>query len=391
MALTGPKKDLFGDIAVSKGLLAWAQVRDALKRQAEYKQKGIPMRIGEVCVEMGVLTQAQCGDILTTQREYRKQTRFEVRQIPNFDLDDSEEGEIFRLGRYRLEKRLGGAMGMVYKGTDEQTKTTVALKILPKHLAHDTSFLERFKREVKATCVLYHPNIIHIYDTGVEQGIFYLATEFVDGESLNQRIGREGFIAERDGLRIGREVARALAHAHARNVLHRDVKPDNIMLGRGGEIKLADLGLAKFLRDEQPITAEGIAVGTPHYISPEQARALKDVDHRSDLYSLGATLFHAFTGRLPYEGDNGAEVMKRHVFEPVPDPLSAKATLSKPTAEMLMKLMAKDPADRFQTADELAQHIDKLLQAVDALHAQALQSVGRKTALVRKPFSDGKK
>src|SRR5208337_2282726 len=103
MALTGPKKDLFGDIAVSKGLLSWAQVRDALKRQTEYRQKGIPMRIGELCVEMGLLTQAQCSDILSTQRELRKQTRFEERRMPNFELAEVEDGEIFRLGRYRLE------------------------------------------------------------------------------------------------------------------------------------------------------------------------------------------------------------------------------------------------------------------------------------------------
>ena len=372
-------------------MLSWAQVRDALKRQAEYKHKGIPMRIGEICVEMAVLTQAQCSDILAAQRELRKQTRFEERRMRDSDLADIEDGEIFHLGRYRLEKRLGGAMGMVYKGLDEQTKTSVALKILPKHLSHDASFLNRFKREVKATCVLYHPNIIHIYDTGVEQGVFYLATEFVDGESLSQRIQREGALPEREGLRIGREVAKALAHAHAHNVLHRDVKPENIMISKAGEIKLADLGLAKFLRDEQPITAEGIAVGTPHYIAPEQARALKDVDHRSDLYSLGATLFHVFSGRLPYEGDNGAEVMKRHVFEAVPDPLRVKETLSPAIANMLMKLMAKDPNERFQTAEELAQHLDKLLQDVDADHARLLQSATRKTALIRKPFSDGKK
>ena len=386
MAYPGPRRDLFGDIAVGKGMLTWAQMRDALKRQAEYKLKGIPLRIGEICVEMELLSQPQCNDILATQRERRRTTQDENKDAaPDLDLEEIEDGETFQLGRYRLEKRLGGAMGLVFKGTDEQTHTTVALKVLPRHLAHDSAFVERFKREVKATCVMAHPNIIHIYDTGIEQGVFYLATEFIDGETLSQRLRRDGKIPEAEALRIGRDVALALAHAHARNVLHRDVKPENVMLAKSGEVKLADLGLAKFLRDEQPITAEGIAVGTPHYISPEQARALKDVDHRSDLYSLGATLFHLITGRLPYEGDNGAEVMKRHVFEAVPDPRNIDPSLSAGTAAMLMKLMAKDPAQRFQTGDELAAYLDKLLETGPPADLSSKVTQRRQTGL-RKPF-----
>lgn len=384
-AFTGPRRDLFGDIAVSKNLLTWAQVRDALKRQAEYKSKGIPIRIGEVCLEMNLLNQGQVNDILSTQRDRRRPLQAESRSVAasDVDLEEIADGETYLLGRYRLEKRLGGAMGIVFKGTDEQTRTTVALKVLPRHLAHDTAFVDRFKREVKATCVLSHPNIVHIYDTGIEQGVFYLATEFIEGETLSQRLRREGKLPELEVLRIGREISNALSHAHARNVLHRDVKPENVMIAADGTVKLADLGLAKFLRDEQPITAEGIAVGTPHYISPEQARALKDVDHRSDLYSLGATLFHLATGRLPYEGDNGAEVMKRHVFEAVPDPRSINPGLSQSMADTLTKLMAKNPAHRFQTADELAQHLDALLQAAGGTPLQP----GQRRTVMRKPFA----
>jgi serine/threonine protein kinase len=397
----GPRRDLFGDIAVAKSLLTWAQVRDALKRQAKYKEMGIPIRIGEVCIELTLLTQAQVNDILSTQAEKRKSAGAEQKVNLDFEYQDidPEDGESFKLGRYRLEKRLGGAMGIVYRGVDEQTQMTVALKVLPRHMAHDPAFVERFKREVKATCVLHHPNIVHIYDTGVEQGVFYLATEFIDGETLSALQRRHGRLSEYEGLRIGRDVARALAHAHGRNLLHRDVKPENVMISKQGEVKLADLGLAKFLRDEQPITAEGIAVGTPHYISPEQARALKEVDHRSDLYSLGATMFHLITGRLPYEGDNGAEVMKRHVFEAVPDPRSVVNDITTPTAELLLKLMAKQPAQRFQTADELAEYIDNMLKSQPpppntiAPAAPSNQPVPppappRRTIQARKPFSD---
>lgn len=361
---SGPRRDLFGDIAVAKGLLTWAKVRDALKRQAKYKEMGIPIRIGDVTVEMGLLDQSQCNDILTAQVEKRKTPVGEKKKIRKDQdpLEFSDDGEPFVLGRYRLEKRLGGVMGIVYRGIDSETNTVVALKVLPKNLAQDRAFIERFKREVRATSALSHPNIVNIFDAGVEQGIFYLATEFVDGESLSQRLRRQGCLSEREGLRIGREIALGLAHAHSRNILHRDVKPENVIISKTEEVKLADLGLAKFLEDEQRITADGIAVGTPHYISPEQARALKEIDHRSDLYSLGATIFHVVTGYLPYEGDNGAEVMKRHVFEATPDPRLVKPELSKPTAELLLKLMAKNPVQRYQTAVELVEHIDELLK-----------------------------
>jgi eukaryotic-like serine/threonine-protein kinase len=358
----GPRRDLFGDLAVAKGYLTWAKVRDCLKRQGVYKQRGIPLRIGEIAVELGILSQAQVNEILATQAERRKASGTGTRATADLYANDFDEsGEPFTLGRYRLEKRLGGVMGIVYRGIDEQTGCAVALKVLPKNLAHEPSFVERFKREVKATIMLLHPNIVRIYDAGTEGGVFYMATEFIEGETLNQRLRREGRLDEKLSLWLVREVAKGLAHAHARNVLHRDVKPENVMLSNKGEVKLTDLGLAKFLQDEQRITADGIAVGTPHYISPEQARALKETDHRSDLYSLGVTLFQIVTGSLPYEGDNGAEVMKRHVFEATPDPRSIKLDLNPAIADMIVKLMAKDPRQRYQTADELVKRLDQLL------------------------------
>ena len=360
--MTTVRRDLFGDIAVSKTLLTWAQVRDALKRQAKYKQMGIPIRIGEVTVEMKLLTQAQCNDILDTQREQRKDLVSEKKTAGGSGMRDFDDDGPFNLGRFRLEKRLGGVMGMVYKGVDEKSGQVVALKLLPKSLAADPAFIERFKREVRATSALSHPNIIKVYDAGVEQGAFYLATEFIDGETLNQLVRREIRIKEPEALRIGREVAQGLAHAHAANVLHRDVKPENVMISKSGAVKLADFGLAKILYDDQRITADGIAVGTPHYISPEQARALKETDHRSDLYSLGATLFHMLSGRLPYEGDNGSEVMKRHVFEETPNIRNVCPDITAQTAAMIFKLMAKNPAQRHQSANELAEEIDIILK-----------------------------
>ena len=350
-----PRRDLFGDVAVAKGMLTWAQVRDALKRQLKYKEMGIPIKIGEVAIEMRLLTLAQCNDVLAEQSTRRKAsgTAAPKKLTETNSLEDIDDGEPFLLGRFRLEKRLGGVMGVVYRGVDTENNMEIALKALPKTLAFEPSFVERFKREVKATGSLAHPNIVRIFDAGVEHGVFYLAMEFIEGESLNQRLRREGVMNEKDALKIGYYVAQALAHAHAKNVLHRDVKPENIMLAKDGRVKLTDFGLAKLLADEQQITAEGIAVGTPHYIAPEQARALKDTDHRADLYALGATLFHIMTGRLPYEGDDGAEIMRRHVFEATPDPRKVKPDMTPAVADILIKLMAKSPADRFQSATDL--------------------------------------
>ena len=359
--MSTPQRDLFGDLAVSKGLLTWAQVRDVLKRQVKYKEMGIPIRIGEVAVEMRLLTQAQSNEVLADQRERRKHLVPEKNSKNVFDADSIQDDEPVNLGRYTLEKRLGGVMGMVYRGIDTQSGETVCVKVLPKTLAQDPAFVERFKREVRATSSLCHPNIVRVYDAGVEQGAFFLAIEYIDGETLNQCVHREGRIPEREALRIVREVAKGLGHAHARQVLHRDVKPENVMLSKSGEVKVADFGLAKILDDQQQITADGIAVGTPHYISPEQARALKDIDHRSDLYSLGATFFHIISGRLPFDGDNGAEVMKRHVFEATPDVRTVAPDVTPATAAVLLKLLAKSPSQRFQSADELIKEIDSIL------------------------------
>jgi len=343
-------------------MLTWAQVRDVLKQQLHYRNMGMPIRIGEMAVEMNLLTSAQRNEVLAEQAQRRKAAapagKSADKQAPE---DDSEITEAYQFGRFRLDKRLGGVMGVVFRGVDTQTGYRVALKVLPRPLAFDSGLVERFKREVKATGVLSHPNIVRVYDAGVENGVFFMAMEYIEGETLAERMRRDGRVAEEEGLRIARHVARALAHAHSHNVLHRDVKPDNIMLAGSGVAKLTDFGLAKLLADQQQITAEGIAVGTPHYIAPEQARAAADTDHRADLYALGATLFHVITGRLPYEGDDGAEVMRRHVFEPTPDPRTIRPDISAGTAAMLMKLMAKQPAQRYQNAGELVQYLDSVL------------------------------
>ncbi|HYK42624.1 MAG TPA: serine/threonine-protein kinase [Thermoanaerobaculia bacterium] len=234
-----------------------------------------------------------------------------------------------RFGAYDVLEELGsGGMGKVYRAKNVMLERIVALKTLTPLLSSDEGFVQRFLKEARVAARLNHPNIVQIYDFGCVEGIHYLAMEYVDGESL-RAILKRGRFSERDAILVIRQAVRALGVAHAIGIVHRDVKPDNLMLTSRGELKLVDLGIAKRLdEDGQGLTATGQAVGTPHYISPEQIRGLKDIDARSDIYSLGATFYHLVTGQAPYKGTSGALVMSMHLTAPLPDPRASAAAPS---------------------------------------------------------------
>src|SRR3990172_2471645 len=179
-------------------------------------------------------------------------------------------------------------MGAVYKAREPLTGRLIALKVLNRSLASDPRLLERFQREARMVGALNHPHIVAAYGSGEAGGQPYLAMEFVDGESARARLKRLGRLPEAEAVTLVKAVAEGLAHAHAEGMVHRDVKPDNVLLGKDGAVKLADLGLAKSIEDDQRLTRTGTAMGTPHYISPEQARGESQLDGRTDIYSLGA-------------------------------------------------------------------------------------------------------
>jgi len=262
-------------------------------------------------------------------------------------------------------------MGAVYKARQITMQRIVALKILPPSLAKQPTFTERFLREARASARLSHPNIVSGIDVGEDKGVYYFAMELVDGPSARGLICKDG-LPEEQVLKIGKAVALALAHAHAHGILHRDIKPDNILIDKDGTPKLCDLGLARLdsqTDSEKVLTQEGKAVGTPHYISPEQARGQRDLDAKTDLYSLGATMYHMLTGKTMFDGNNDVDVMTRHVTDKCPAPNDAGARASKGLVAVLAKLLTKARADRYASAAQLAEDLDLLLQGRQPRHA----------------------
>ena len=258
-----------------------------------------------------------------------------------------------RFGDYEILAELGaGGMGKVYRARDLTLERLVALKTLAPEFGSDPGFVRRFLKEARAAARLNHPNIVQIYDFGQVGDTYYLAMEYVDGHSLGAYL-RRGHFSERDGLLVIRHACRALAVAHAEGLVHRDIKPDNLMLTSKGEVKLVDLGIAKRVDEDQSLTQTGQAVGTPHYISPEQIRGSRDIDPRADIYSLGATLYHLVTGHTPFKGTSGALVMSMHLVQPLADPRTYVPGLSVGICRVIRKMMAKSRDDRYADVDAL--------------------------------------
>jgi serine/threonine protein kinase len=262
---------------------------------------------------------------------------------------------------YEVLEVLGrGSMATVYKARQLSLDRIVALKVLHPALAQNPGYARRFEREALASARLSHPNIVAAFDVGEDHGVRYLVMEFVAGRTVAQLLS-DGPLAERRAAGIVLQVARALDHGHRGGLVHRDVKPANILVTREGVAKLGDLGLAKEVQADGSQTDEGIAMGTPFYVSPEQARGEKRVDIRTDIYGLGATFFHMVTGRVPYPGANPAVVMTRHLNEPVPEPDEVNPSLSRAVSQIIEKMMAKEREGRYQSPAELMAELQAYL------------------------------
>jgi serine/threonine protein kinase len=255
-------------------------------------------------------------------------------------------GSIF--GDYEILQELReGGMGCVFRARHLTLQRDVALKVLADRYADDESYRLRFLTEARAVARLNHRNIVQIYDFGRVGTIFFLAMELVPGLSVGDRIKRNGRFTEREAIAVVRQACSALGVAHAAGLVHRDVKPDNLILGDDGVVKLVDLGLAKSLSDDQHLTQTGIVSGTPHYISPEQIAGLKDIDGRADIYSLGATLFHMVTGRTPFEGSSPMVVVAKHLHEEPEDPRTLVPGLGAGICVVIRRMMARDRNQRY--------------------------------------------
>jgi len=262
-------------------------------------------------------------------------------------------------GRYSLDRELGrGGMGIVYLARDVALDRPVAIKRLPPHLAADSALRARFLQEARTAGQLSHPNIVPIHAVEEHGDVVFFVMSYVEGETLGARIRRLGRLLPDPAARILREVAWALAYAHQRGVIHRDVKPDNILLERGGDRALVtDFGIAR-VTAAGPQTATGDLVGTAHYMSPEQASG-QPVDGRSDLYALGVTGFYALTGRLPFDAPTAAAVLARHLTETPPSVAGVRPDVPAPVGRVIDRCLAKDPAARFATGEALADALDR--------------------------------
>ncbi len=266
-----------------------------------------------------------------------------------------------RFGPYKVESRIGaGGMGIVYLALDEALQRQVALKTLLPGLAADPEFVARFKREAQSVAALNHPNLTQIYTIGQEGSLPFFAMEFIRGQSLEAVVRDRGAVEPLLAAGYILQAARGLRHAAQKNLIHRDVKPSNLMLNDEGVVKITDFGLAKAARSESQLTATGEVLGSPGYISPEQAQG-QVLDARSDIYSLGATFYQLVTGRLPFEAPTPVAMIVKHLNEPLRSPRMLNPQVPFPIAACIQKMMAKRPGERFQDYDALIRELERAL------------------------------
>src|SRR3954447_9283372 len=265
----------------------------------------------------------------------------------------SQQQERVYNGRYELVRHVArGGMAEVYLAHDKLLDRPVALKVLFPELSVDRSFVERFRREAQAAANLSHPNIVSVYDWGEEEGTYFIVMEYVDGRTLSTMLRAEGPLLPDRAAGIGAEVAAALAFAHRNGVIHRDVKPGNVIMTADGMVKVTDFGIARAANVEENLTQTGAVMGTATYFSPEQAQGTT-VDGRSDVYSLGVVLYELVTGRPPFAGDNPVTIAYKHVGETPVSPRQRNSAVPAAFEAIIVKAMAKDPAERYQSAEEL--------------------------------------
>ena len=269
------------------------------------------------------------------------------------------DGPPERFGPYRVEERIGaGGMGVVYRALDEALQRQVALKTLLPVLAADPEFVARFKREARSAAALNHPNITQIYTIGQEGSIPFFAMELIRGRSLEAIVREKGAIPAVEATGYILQAANGLRHAAQKKLIHRDVKPSNLMVAEDGVVKITDFGLAKAARSETQLTATGDVLGSPGYISPEQAQGAA-LDARSDIYSLGATFYHLVTGRLPFEAPTPVAMIVKHMNEPLRSPRAVNPAVPYPVASAIQKMMAKRAGERFQDYDALIRELER--------------------------------
>jgi eukaryotic-like serine/threonine-protein kinase len=281
-------------------------------------------------------------------------------------------------GRYRLEAKLGsGGMSTVFLARDQTLDRQVAVKVMHREMSEQADQLERFRQEARAVAKLSHPNVVAVIDAGEDGGHPYIVFEYVEGETLKQRINRVGALDPQEALAYAIEIARGLTVAHARNMVHRDIKPQNVLIDAEGRAKLTDFGISRQL-EQDGMTATGRVLGTTDYVAPEQAMG-HGVDPRSDLYSLGVVLYEMLIGQVPFHADSQVGVAMKHVNEELPDVQQRRPEISAAAALVVERATAKDPDRRYQEVGEM---IDDLSTALEVEAARAGSTTGEATSIL---------
>jgi len=347
------REEIFGQIAVRLGHVSETQMEECRVLQQKLDSMGLWEKLGSIMIKKGYLTRDKVEEVLNQQGA----------------------GRVF--GEFEILAKLGeGGMGSVYKAIYKKTSDVVALKILPEKLANNPKLLHRFVNEIKMAMMLDHPNLVSGVDMGEVEGYNYLAMKYIDGKSVQALIDERSVLTERVTLSIAIQVARALEYASENEVLHRDIKPDNILISPRDEndrlgtpdnrAYLIDLGIAKFLLEDTSLTLHGRVVGTPHYMSPEQAIGLPDLDFRSDLYSLGATMYYMLSGRVPFEGSSALTIMNKVKNERPINLSRLRPDLIPATTRIVSRLMAKKPENRYQSHEKLIADIQRVLDGKES-------------------------
>jgi len=400
----------FGKLAVALGFLAPEDLEKILRIQADLHKIGVDRRLGELLLEKRILSREQVLLVLRAQgkrimtchscrksynvHHYKPTETYTCKHctaelsLPAKPVTPSVSDSItiattslrkktgkprtkptvspelvHLLSGYEIVKRLGqGGMGTVYKARDLIGSRWVAVKLLAPFLASDQEYVKRFFQEARNLQKLHHPNIVAAYDAGVTGEQKFFVMEFVDGPSLEDVLHKKGVLKEATALEVVRQVAQALDYAWNHQIIHRDIKPQNIMLSQDRTVKLCDLGLSKDVTSDISLTMTGSVNCSPPYASPEQAQGLRDMDIRSDVYSLGVSLFQMVCGELPFKGNAPGQFLIQHVTKAPPEPRTKNPKVSGAVSDLILRMLEKDPKGRPMPGD-LAKAITRALNA----------------------------
>ena len=343
---------LLGRMAVEQQLVTEDELQHCHRELVRLQKANEPTSLEQLLLNNRFMTVSQ----VRRHRAQIKESKEAANQIPGYKV---------------LGKLGSGAMAVVYKAKQLSLDRTVAVKVLPKRFTEKPDYVRRFFKEGRIAAKLNHNNIVQAIDVGEAGGLYYFVMEYVEGKTLYDDLSKGKVFTEAEALDIIIQLGHALAHAHAQGLVHRDVKPKNIMINQDAVVKLADMGLAREASDMAAAKHEqGKAFGTPYYIAPEQIRGELEIDGRADIYALGATLFHMVTGRVPFEATTPAEVMKKHLREPLTPPDHINTALSAGISEVIETMMAKEKKDRYSTVEELLDDLQAVREGRPPLQAR---------------------